>query len=78
MGGNAGVGIRSPAVDAAFSRTRKRRQSRCRGGPADSSSSRLRLIALLAGLGALHRRRRRRRVGQISPAALSDGQGVSP
>lgn len=36
------------------------------------------LIALLAGLGALHRRRRLRRVGEISPAALSDGQGVSP
>ncbi len=36
------------------------------------------LIALLAGLGALHRRRRLRRVEEISPAALSDGQGVSP
>ncbi|KIC59934.1 LPXTG cell wall anchor domain-containing protein [Microbacterium hominis] len=37
------------------------------------------LIALLAGLGALHRRSLRlRRVGEISPAALSDGQGVSP
>jgi len=45
------------------------------------SPSRLRvtaLLALLAGLGALPRRSRRRRVGQISPAALSDGQGVSP
>jgi len=51
------------------------------GADLSSSPSRLRvtaLLALLAGLGALHRRSRRRRVGQISPAALSDGQGVSP